>query len=102
MARSSTTFQKGNKVAVGNRGPTRRDPCTRALFSQVFAVDKDTGRETIDVLCATLIQLALGYQYETIKNGVRQKVKVQPNLTAIRAIFDRTDGRVPRGGSESR
>ena len=95
MARSSTTFQKGNKVAVGNRGPARPDFCTQILISLLHEVDKDTGREKVHLMCEKLYQLAIGYKYEAVRNGVLQQVELRPNLAAIREIFDRVQGKAP-------
>jgi hypothetical protein len=83
MARPGT-FQKGHKLGIGSRGQIRRD-LTIELISQLNEIfDKGTGQTKLQRVVSNLIALAI--------NG---------DLAAIKEIFDRVEGKVPRATGSS-
>jgi len=97
-------FQKGNRAAVGNKGPHRDRTMTLELISQLNALDPQTNRSRLSRIIEKLIQLASGLyvEYETVKvkekgKVVEKKIKVlkerDADLDAIMLIWDRLEGK---------
>jgi hypothetical protein len=93
------TFQKGHKLAIGSRGQIRRD-LTIELISQLNEIfDKRTGQTNLQLVVSNLIALATGAdEYDKKGNLVKRGTG---DLAAIKEIFDRIEGRVPRATRSS-
>jgi hypothetical protein len=93
------TFQKGHKLAIGSHGQIRRD-LTISLISKLNEpVDKRTGQTKLQRVVSNLIALATGAD-EYDKKGKLVK-RGTGDLAAIKEIFDRVEGRVPRASRSS-
>jgi len=86
---SPSAFKKGNKVGVGNPGPSRPSFLTQTLISQLNEIDRHTGKEKMHSIAERLIQLAMGGRY---KIG-RKWYNFPGELSAIKEVFDRVQGR---------
>jgi hypothetical protein len=80
------TFQKGHKLSIGSRGQFRRDLRIELVSQLNEVVDKRTGQTKLQRLVSNLIAKAID------GNG---------DLAAIKAIFDRVEGKVPRATGSS-
>ena len=87
------TFQKGNKIGVGNPGAHRHSMITQVIISQLHEVDSKTSKEKIHMLVDRLVEHALGYTKEVKQDGKRIKVEVPSDLAAIREVIDRVQGK---------
>jgi hypothetical protein len=93
------TFQKGHKLAIGSRGQIRRD-LTVELISQLNEIfDKRTGQTNLQRVVSNLVAQASGAdEYDEKGKLVKRDTG---DLAAIKEIFDRVEGRVPRATRSS-
>lgn len=102
-------FDVGHAESIGNRGPTRPDFCTQAIISQLHEIDRNTSSEKIHVLVEKLLKLAMGYtkkvkqidaqgniKVDAKGRPVLAMVEVEPDIAAIREVFDRVQGKAPQ------
>lgn len=82
-------FQPGNKAAVGNPGPGKRDFLTQVLISQLHEVDRSTGREKLHLLVERMLALALGFEFQV----GRKKYQFPPDGRMIKEVWDRVEGK---------
>jgi len=102
-----TPFVPGNQLGArsGAVGRSQRQLCTRALLTELSSIDNNKSDDPYSLkpkferLARCLVQLALGYEYteDEIIDGVVVKLKKvrPPDLAAILAVMNRTDG-LPR------
>ncbi len=98
----ATLFKKGNTIGIGNKGRGNPSLITQELISVLNEMDKNTGKAKKYVLADKLVMLALGYKYKQKKTVVdpegkertiEVEVEVQPDIIAIREVFDRAEGK---------
>lgn len=101
MANRPGTFQKGNKAAVGNPGPTKARPITSAIIQKLNEINKKTDRAYIfDVVDEIFEQALPTFIEEHVSQGrgknkktVLVKKRVPGDLHAIKEITDRAEGK---------
>lgn len=105
MANRPGTFQKGNKVAVGNPGPSKIRPITQAIIAKLSELRKvhnsSEKKANIYHLVDELFDQALPTFVEEIVVSGRGKSKkmttvekrVPGDLHAIKEITDRAEGK---------
>lgn len=90
------TFQKGNKVGVGNKNAASRPRIvTDVIIAKLNEVDKTTGRANVWSLVDELFEQAMA---KTVGKG-KNKVRVLGDLTAKKEIIDRAEGKAVQGHS---
>jgi hypothetical protein len=93
------TFQKGNKLSIGSRGQFRRDLRIELVSQLNEVVDKRTGQTKLQRLVSNLVAQATGVdEYDEKGNLVKEGTG---DLAAIKLIFDRVEGKVPRATRSS-
>ena len=89
-------FGPGNKAAVGNPGPTRLKPLTRALIKKIHDIDENTSKENIWTLVENLWKCAIGFKIVRYEGKGKDKVRIEeeipPDLAALKYIWDRIEG----------
>lgn len=92
-------FQKGNKAALGNPGPTRLKPLTQALIAKIHEIDENTSKEKIWTLVDALYKCAVGFTLVRYEGKGKDRVKIEeevpPDLPALKYLWDRIEG-VPK------
>jgi len=91
-------FRPGNDAAVGNRGRMHSTAMSQVLTSILNELDKETNKAKMYKLCGKLYDLAVGYSFkkkEITADGIEviKEVVVQPDINAIREVFDRVEGK---------
>ena len=88
-----------SKIDLGNRGRMHSTAMSQVLTSILNELDKETNKAKMYKLCDKLYDLAVGYTYQKktkLDDGTVVSVEdvvVQPDIVAIREVFDRVEGK---------
>jgi hypothetical protein len=96
---ASTEFKPGNKMAVGRHKASRnfnRVLPTQVLISQLNEINPETGSAKMHDLADQLIKRALGFDKKMTIKGKKKIVHVESDISAIREIWDRVEGKAPQ------